>query len=92
MSYKIVRTDSYFKKLTKFLKRHPEAIEKYIKTIELLEINPFHPSLRLHKLQGKLNEYHSVSINLSYRIVIDLVIIEEQIIPIDIGTHDEVYS
>jgi mRNA-degrading endonuclease YafQ of YafQ-DinJ toxin-antitoxin module len=57
-----------------------------------LEINPFHPSLRLHKLQGKLNEYHSVSINLSYRIVIDLVITEAQIIPIDIGAHDEVYS
>jgi mRNA-degrading endonuclease YafQ of YafQ-DinJ toxin-antitoxin module len=92
MPYKIVRTDSYFKKLTKFLKKHPDAIERYIKTIELLEINPFHPSLRLHKLQGKLNEYHSVSINLSYRIVIDLVITEAQIIPIDIGAHDEVYS
>jgi mRNA-degrading endonuclease YafQ of YafQ-DinJ toxin-antitoxin module len=92
MPYKIIRTDSYFKKLTKFLKKHPDAIERYIKTIELLEINPFHPSLRLHKLQGKLNEYHSVSINLSYRIVIDLVITEAQIIPIDIGAHDEVYS
>ncbi|MCH9742651.1 MAG: plasmid stabilization protein [Proteobacteria bacterium] len=92
MPYKIVRTDSYFKKLTKFLKKHPDAVERYIKTIELLEINPFHPSLRLHKLQGKLDVYHSVSINLSYRIVIDLVITEEQIIPIDIGTHDDVYS
>lgn len=92
MPYKIVRTDSYFKKLTKFLKKHPDALERYIKTIELLEINPFHPSLRLHKLQGKLDVYHSVSINLSYRIVIDLVITEEQIIPIDIGTHDDVYS
>jgi mRNA-degrading endonuclease YafQ of YafQ-DinJ toxin-antitoxin module len=92
MPYKIVRTDSYFKKLTKFLKKHPDAIERYIKTIELLEISPFHPSLLLHKLQGKINEYHSVSINLNYRIVIDLVITEEHIIPIDIGAHDEVYS
>jgi len=91
MSYKIIRTDEYFKKLKKFIKKHPEALDRYVKTIELLEIDPFHPSLRLHKLQGKLNAYHSVSINLKYRIVIDFILIEKEIIPIDIGNHDEVY-
>ena len=91
MSYKIIRTDEYFKKLKKFIKKHPDALDRYVKTIELLEIDPFHPSLRLHKLQGKLNEYHSVSINMKYRIVIDFILIEKEIIPIDIGNHDEVY-
>ncbi|NPA71755.1 MAG: type II toxin-antitoxin system mRNA interferase toxin, RelE/StbE family [Gammaproteobacteria bacterium] len=91
MNYKIIRTDEYFKKLKKFIKKHPDALERYIKAIELLEINPFHPSLRIHKLQGKLREYHSVSINMKYRIVIDFVLTEKEIIPIDIGTHDEVY-
>jgi len=91
MSYKIIRTDEYFKKLKKFIKKHPDALERYVKALELLEIDPFHPSLRLHKLQGKLNEFYSVSINLKYRIVIDFILTEQEIIPIDIGTHDEVY-
>ena len=91
MHYKIIRSDEYFKKLKKFIRKHPDALEKYVKTIELLELDPFHPSLRLHKLQGKLNDYHSVSINMKYRIVIDFIFNEKEIIPIDIGTHDEVY-
>jgi len=91
MSYKIIRTDEYFRKLKKFLKKHPEILGRYIKTIELLEIDPFHPSLRLHKLQGKLRIYHSVSINMKYRIVIDFVIKEKEIMLIDIGNHSEVH-
>jgi len=89
--YKIIRTDEYFKKLKKFLKKHPEVLQKYIKMIELLEINPYHPSLRIHKLQGKLREYYSISINMKYRVVIDFIIKENEIIPMDIGTHNEVY-
>lgn len=91
MNYKIVQTDEYFRKLKKFIKKHPDVLNRYIKTIELLEVDPFHPSLRLHKLQGKLNEYHSISINLKYRVVIDFILTEKEIIPIDIGTHDELY-
>lgn len=91
MSYKIIRTDEYFKKLKKFIKKHPDVLDRYAKTIELLEIDPYHPSLRLHKLKGKLQEYHSVSITMQYRVVIDFIIKENEIIPIDIGAHDEVY-
>ncbi len=91
MNYKIIRTDAYFKKLKKFIKKHPEVLERYSKTMELLEIDPYHPSLRLHKLQGKLRVYHSVSITMQYRVVIDFILNEKEIIPIDIGAHDEVY-
>jgi mRNA-degrading endonuclease YafQ of YafQ-DinJ toxin-antitoxin module len=59
--------------------------------ILILEANPFHPSLRLHALQGKLAGLHSVSINLSYRITIEFLIQGRQIIPIHIGDHDAVY-
>lgn len=92
MKYKILRTDEYFKKLKKFIKKHPNILDRYIKTIETLEINPYHPSLRLHKLQGKVGEYYSISINMEYRIVIDFIIHDKEIIPIDIGTHDKVYK
>jgi len=56
-----------------------------------MERDPFHPSLRLHHLKGKLQDFHSISINMQYRIIIDFIIREEEIILIDIGAHEEVY-
>ncbi|WP_019895544.1 type II toxin-antitoxin system RelE/ParE family toxin [Hydrogenovibrio halophilus] len=91
MSYKIIRTDAYFKRLKKFIRKHPDVLERYTKTMKLMALDPYHPSLRLHKLQGRMNTYHSVSINMKYRVVIDLLITEREIMPIDIGAHDEVY-
>ncbi|MFA6191098.1 MAG: type II toxin-antitoxin system mRNA interferase toxin, RelE/StbE family [Sulfurimonas sp.] len=91
MNYKILITDSYLKKLKKFLKKHPDIIQRYSKTIEILEVNPHHPSLRLHKLQGRLCEFYSISINIEYRVVMDFIIKDNEIIPIDVGTHDAVY-
>ena len=40
---------------------------------------------------GNLSKLYVVSINISYRICIDFIIEEDKIIPIDIGTHYEVY-
>lgn len=87
----ILYTDSYLKRAGKFIKKHPDLISQYEKTLKILEINPFHPSLRLHKLQGKLSELYSVSINISYRMTIIFMIEDDKIIPIDLGSHDEVY-
>ena len=89
--FKLVETEKYLKKLKKFLKKHPNLWPKYEKTICFLEKNPFHPSLRLHKLKGNLAEFYSVSIDMEYRIIIDFIIRDNEIIPIDIGSHDEVY-
>ena len=65
--------------------------DRYEKTIRILKENPFHPSLRLHKLRGDMSEYYSISISLEYRIIMDFVITGNLIIPLDIGSHDEVY-
>ncbi len=88
---KIIYTESYIKRVKKFIGQHSEILSQYEKTLKLLELNPFHPSLRLQKLKGKLEKLYSVSINISYRICIDFVIDEDKIIPIDIGKHDDVY-
>ncbi len=69
-----------------------ELISQYEKTLKLLEIDPFHPSLRLHRLKGSLSELHSVSISICYRITLELVIRDHEIIPVDVGSHDEVYE
>ena len=91
MAYKLLYPESYIRRARKFIKRHPEIIGQYQKTLELLEINPHHPSLRLHPLKGKLAGLHSISINISYRISLEMVISEKEIIMVNIGTHDEVY-
>jgi mRNA-degrading endonuclease YafQ of YafQ-DinJ toxin-antitoxin module len=89
--YQLLISDHYKKRLKRFLKQHPELISQYFKTTALLQANPFHPSLRLHALSGKLQGLHSVSINLSYRITLEFLIQDRHIIPINVGDHDAVY-
>ncbi len=91
MAWQLVFTEQYDRRAARFLRRHPEALGQYTKTLKLLEANPHHPSLRLHALKGRLVGLHSVSINLSYRITIELVITKTEIVPINVGDHDEVY-
>lgn len=90
MSYQLVFTEQYDKRAKRFLKRHPDVEKQYLKTLQLLELNPHHPSLRLHALSGRLEGMHSVSINMSYRITLELLIRDGQIIPIDVGDHGAV--
>ncbi len=91
MSYRLIYPDSYLKRARKFLKKHPQIRGQYQKTLELLELNPYHPSLRLHRLHGRLAELSSVSINMSYRIVLEILIQDNDIILIDVAHHDQVY-
>ncbi|HQX85654.1 MAG: plasmid stabilization protein [Sulfuritalea sp.] len=89
--FQLIFTQQFKRKEIQFLKRHPELRQPYAKTLRLLEANPAHPSLRLHPLRGKHEGLHSVSINLSYRITLELLIQDQQIIPVNVGDHDAVY-
>ena len=88
--YALLFTDQYNRRAAKFLKQHPALRSTYLKTLQLLQANPTHPSLRLHALHGKLEGLHSVSINVSYRITLELLIQDHQIIPVNVGDHDAV--
>ena len=91
MSFRLLYTHSYNRKAAKFLRLHPDLLPQYEKTLKLLEIDPLHSSLRLHRLKGRLSELHSVSINISYRITLEFLIDEKTIIPVNVGKHEEVY-
>jgi mRNA-degrading endonuclease YafQ of YafQ-DinJ toxin-antitoxin module len=88
MTYKLIYTNSYIKRASKFVKKHPDLISQYQKTLQLLEIAPNHTSLRLHPLKGKLKNLYSVSINISYRITLDFYITKKEIILVNIGHHE----
>ena len=89
--FQLIFTQQFKRKEIHFLKRHPELRQAYAKTVQLLEANPTHPSLRLHPLRGKHEGLHSVSINLSYRITLELLLQDQRIIPVNVGDHDAVY-
>lgn len=92
MSWALVFTEQYNRRAARFLRRHPEMGRIYEKTLSLLAANPHHPALRLHALKGKFSGLHSVSIHMGFRITIEMIITDKEIIPINIGDHDEVYK
>ncbi len=53
MTFQLVYTEKFEKRAIRFLKQHPDVKQKYLKMLQLLELNPHHPSLRLHRLSGK---------------------------------------
>ncbi len=91
MPYTLIYPDSYIRRARKFLRKHTDIHGQYEKTLRLLELDPFHPSLRTHKLEGRLQGLFSISINMSYRIVMEMEINDEEIILINIGSHDQIY-
>jgi mRNA-degrading endonuclease YafQ of YafQ-DinJ toxin-antitoxin module len=58
-----------------------------------MQENPFTPSLKTHKLQGKLKDSYAASAGYDLRIIFDLSKIDGQncIVLLSVGTHDEVY-
>ena len=91
MPYSLIFTNSYEKIERCFLKRHPDLLDRYHKTLAILEQDPFHPSLRLHALEGRLAGLHAVSITLQYRITLELELRAGEILLVNVGSHGEVY-
>jgi len=91
MNYRLVFTHSYTRRAARFIRRHPELAGQYGKVLRLLEQDPFHPVLRLHKLKGRLGDLYAGSINIRYQVTLLLLVTEKEIVPVDIGSHDAVY-
>ncbi|HPI20887.1 MAG TPA: type II toxin-antitoxin system mRNA interferase toxin, RelE/StbE family [Candidatus Kapabacteria bacterium] len=91
----LVWSKRFIKAVKKLAKRQPDLVDKIESTLEILEINPYEPSLRTHKLKGDLDGTLSCSVDYDYRIVFEFINIEEfnrkDILLLSIGSHDEVY-
>jgi mRNA interferase YafQ len=93
----ILKTDPSFKRSFKRLtKKNPQLQDKILEVLELLSHDPFTPSLKSHKLGGKLEGLWYCSVAYDCRIIfafrIDIPMGEELIALVDIGSHDEVYQ
>ena len=86
---------TFIKALKQTVKRHPSLNTDIEETLRLLAENPFAPQLETHKLKGKLAGSWACKVGYDMRIVFDFVKSESQkeddILLLEIGTHDEVY-
>lgn len=89
--YNLIFTQTYERAEKRFLKKHPELIKRYKNVLRLLELEPDHPSLKLHSLSGKFAGKHAVSVTFSYRIMLSFAKLEDEIVLLSVGSHDEVY-
>lgn len=86
---KIFVSSFFGKKYKKLAKKHSGLSKIVDIKIDLLFQNTNHPSLRLHKLTARGVEEWSISIKSDLRIIFQYV--DEGILLVNIGSHDEVY-
>jgi addiction module RelE/StbE family toxin len=89
--FTITTPQQFLRQARKFFKKHPDLKPRFAKLLADLQRDPFQPHLELHPLTGKLAGCHAVSITYSFRITLTLFITEQEIVLLDIGSHDEVY-
>ena len=53
-------TDEFKKKTQQLIRKNPQLKSSFKKQFILFKINPFHPSLRLHKLKGSRSEQYVI--------------------------------
>jgi len=84
MIIKKIHYDSGFEE--QFLGLPKDIQKKAIKAEKLFRKNPFYPSLRLHKLHGKLKGLWSISLDMKYRIIFK-VMDDGVILFVSVGIH-----
>ena len=89
--YTIVTPRQFLRQARKFFKKHPELKSRFAVVVEDLQKDPFQPHLELHPLRDKLSGCHAVSLTHGYRITLTLLISNQEVILLDVGSHDEVY-
>ena len=77
------------------IRKNPAFRPLIEKTVRQLAEDPFHPSLRTHKLKGDLSNVWACSIDYSNRVLFEFIEDPEQqkqaILLLNLGSHDEVY-
>lgn len=93
MSFILLRSTAFVSEAKKTVKKQPNIAQNLQKTLELLNIDPFHPHLKTHKLKGDLKDSFACTVGYDLRIIFKFVEFENRqaILLESIGTHDEVY-
>jgi addiction module RelE/StbE family toxin len=91
---RLVWSKTLLRAYTTAIRRHPHLRPDIEAVLRLLVDDPFEPRLRSHKLKGQLAGTWACSIGYDMRLIFEFVkgaSKEDEILLIEIGTHDEVY-
>jgi mRNA interferase YafQ len=91
----LVSSKSFEKSYQKFTSKNQLLKNAIAKALTKLQKDAFDPALRTHKLSGKLSAYLACSGGYDCRILFAIEQVSnsdiENIVLLDIGTHDDVY-
>ncbi len=87
----IRRSQLFTKHFKKRISQSESLRKQFYERLSLFVINPRSPILRNHPLKGSKKGVHAFSITGDIRIIY-LVVSESEILLIDIGTHNQVYT
>lgn len=87
---KISFSSSFLRVFKKRIKGNTKLESRFWTKVEVFTNNPFDPSLRTHKLSGKLKDLWSFSVEYDERVLFYFTD-DGNAVFIDIGNHDEVY-
>jgi len=86
-----VSFSSAFKRaFKKRIKGNEDLETRFWQKLEQFIVDPFDPSLKTHKLSGKLKDLWSFSVDYDDRVLFYFTE-DERAVFVDIGSHDEVY-
>ena len=83
-------SSSFKRRFKKCIKGNAYLEARFWQKLEQFTIDPFDPSLKTHKLSGKLREFWSFSVDYDERVLFYFTE-DEKAVFVDIGSHDEVY-
>ena len=93
MKRALLRSPAFSRDLRHWLKSHPQSASSIEATLDKVSEHATHPSLRTHKLHGRLAGCWACSAGYDLRIVFEFTQHQEAeaILLLALGTHDQVY-
>ena len=93
MKKRLLRSPAFIRAAKRAFRKDLQRVDILKSVLAQLSEDPFHPSLRSHKLKGKLEGSWACSVGYDLRILFSFVDHEgqEAILLETLGSHDEVY-
>ncbi|MEQ8995070.1 MAG: type II toxin-antitoxin system mRNA interferase toxin, RelE/StbE family [Coleofasciculus sp. B1-GNL1-01] len=83
-------SSSFKRAFKKRIKGNPDLETRFWQKLEQFTVDPFEPSLKTHKLSGKLKDLWSFSVDYDERVLFYFTE-DRKAVFVDIGSPDEVY-
>lgn len=91
----LVWSAAFVRAVKRVLRRNPDLTPKVQRALEQLATDPFHLTLRTHKLKGSLEGAWACTVGYDHRILFEFVRNldsgDEEILLLTMGIHEEVY-